>query len=237
MALSKPDYIVAANVADTEANYPWDEWNVREAYSPPDDELIDRYDGLTHRAQVAMTIATAEWIVFRFEALSDDPMPLNYLEAAWAANIDTAHGVYIETDDDEWRGPIRGPLNMAITIVADALFCADQTDDTAENPAWMSKLAERVLPPRSLAAFRTWRATCLQRLETYYTEPDEEENEDDFGDLFSEEDAGGPPVPREIFDPSFEFRPDMVATLVDRFLADLDPRANEFLQTPEEEGA
>jgi hypothetical protein len=235
--LSKPHYIAAAPIADAKAEYPWDEWHVEEAYTPPDEELLERYGALTHRAQIAMTIATAEWVVFRFEKLSDDPAPLQVLEAAWAANVDLAHSVYIEPEDDDWRGPIRGPLSMVISIVMDALYCADQTDDTAENPAWMSNLALRVLPEQAHPAFSAWRAACLERLEKHYTEPliDDNEDEDDLSDLFSEEeDLGGAPVPREVFDPAFDFRPEMTGALIHRFLSGLDRRTNQFLSDPED---
>lgn len=234
MSLGRPEYISAAQIADTDPDYPWDEWKVRDTYEPVDEELLDRFGVLTQAARVAMTIATAEWAVFRFENLSDDPVPLQYLESAWAANIDRAYGTYVETDDDEWRGPIRGPLNMTITIVVDALFCADQSEDTAENPAWMSKLAERVLPARALPAFRTWRTACLERLERYYSLPEtgQDEDRDEFEGLFASEEKEFP-VPREVFDPTFDFRPELTEVLLNNYLAGLKPQDNEFLQSPE----
>lgn len=241
MSLLQPRYIAAARIADAHADYPWDEWNVKDAYLPPDEELLERYGDLTHRAQVAMTVATAEWIVFRFNNLSSDPMPMQYLEAAWAANVDLAYGTYIETDDDDWRGPVRGPLNVAISIVVDALFCADQTDDPAENPAWMSKLAERVLPEHAQASFKAWRLACLERLEKYYSDPladeslDADDDLDEIDDLFAERtDQGGPPVPREAFDPTFDFKPERVTQLIGDYLAALDPSKNEFLQSADQ---
>jgi hypothetical protein len=230
MALATPPYIRRAGISSDLLKYRWDEWNVKSHYTNVDHELFDRLCNITHRAKVAMTIAAAEWIVARFDAVSKDAMPRQYLEAAWAGNVDQRYARYIETNDDEWRGPVRGPLNMAITIVADSLFCADESEEPAENPAWMCTLAEHVLPARE--GFDLWRHQCVERLERFYSaeESDEEppENDEDAGDF------GGDPVPCEVFDPEFEFTPAATRDLTDRYLRSLDYSQNHFLRSPAE---
>jgi hypothetical protein len=225
--LLKPEYIRAANIATPDLRYRWDEWNVKEAYMPADPELLDRLKVLTRRANIALTIASAEWVIFRFEDLSTDPMPFQYLEAAWAGNVDLAYAKYIETNDDEWRGPVRGPLNMALTLVIDALFLEDENPNPAANAAWISNLAERVLPDKT--DFRTWREASVERLEISYVALKDVDS-----DLFEDLDTKGPYVPREMFDPEYQFKPDQASKLISGFLAGLDYRKNPFLRSSEE---
>ena len=225
--LTKPKYIQDANIADNKIRYKWDEWKVEEAYKPADDELVKRLSVLSYRANAALTIAISEWVIFRFEKLFDDPMPLEYLEAAWAANVRPAYTEYIETDDDEWRGPVKGPINIALTIVIDILFCSEEILEPQKSPAWMSNLAELVL--LDTRAFQQWRNICIQRLEQFFSVP-EEEPDDLFGDQNTRENL----VPREVFDPEVDFHPEMTRNLIRRFLMELRWEDNEFLHSPEE---
>ena len=227
MMLLKPKYIKDAKISNNIIRYTWDEWNVKDIYIPADEEMVKRLSGLSHRAIVALTIASAEWGVFRFENLSNDMLPLQYLEAAWAANIDLAYAEYMETQDDGWRGPVRGPLNIAIAIVIDVLFYGDESANPAENPAWMSNLVEHVLADP--IQFRNWREICIQRLKKLYPAPKEDDN-----DLFEDEDTGGVFVPREVFDPEFDFEIEKAEELLKKFLSSLDYISNPFLRIPEE---
>lgn len=224
--MRKPRYITAAELGGVTVRYKWDEWNVKEAYLPAHQELLERLIPLTRRANIALTIATAEWIAYRFELLDPDPMPLQYLEAAWAANIDLAYARYIETDDDQWRGPVRGPLNVALMLVIDGLFLEDENPNPAVNAAWITNLANRVL--ENTDSFRMWREAAIDRLDAYYRA-----SATSGEDLFGDEGIKGPLVPREVFDPQFPFTPDLTAELIRSFLSELDVRANPFLRTPE----
>jgi hypothetical protein len=225
--LQRPHYI-SADISRPEIRYPWDEWDVSSAYKPADPELLVRLSQLTHRAQVGLTIATTEWITWRFETLANEPLPDEYLEGAWAGNVDLSYVRYIETIDDEWRGPIRGPLNVALMIVIDSLYLAEQSANTAENPCWAYNLASLVLPRTT--EFQMWHTAVVTRLETYYKAVPE-----DARPLFSDQDYSfDPPVSRETFDPAHAFAYDMVPSEVDRYLRSLDYEHNRFLRTPEE---
>lgn len=226
MPLSVPQYIQAAGINSSILHYEWDEWNVKKYYTTVDEELLERLSILSYRAKVAMTIASAEWVVARFDALSNDKTPRQYLEAAWAGNIDLRYARYIETNDDEWRGPVRGPLNMTISIVVDALFCKDESAEPAENPAWMCALAEHVIPAKE--PFWHWRDRCLDRLQALYTAREDKD------DLFDEDQALGGIVPREVFDPEKDSEPDRSAQLANLYLQGLEVHANPFLRSPQE---
>jgi len=217
---------IPVDIASPRLRYRWDEWNVAAAYQPANPELLERLGGLTHRAQVGLTIATAEWIAWRFEGLSDETMPLEYFEAAWAGNVDLAYVEYLDTDDDEWRGPVLGPLNVALTIVIDGLFMADQSSNTAENPCWAHNLASLVLP--RIDEFARWHAEVLDRLERHYRAASEEV-------LFNQRSyAHDPPIARETFSSDLPLVAGSAPELVDGYLRQLNPEANRFLRSPEE---
>jgi hypothetical protein len=226
MPLVRPAYIDPA-VADPKLDFSWDEWKVRSFYKPPDNSLLKRVSFITQRARVALTIAQCEWIAYRFENISPDPAPFQLLESYWAANINLCYGKYWEPIDDAWRGPIRGPLSVALLITCDAIHCTSQSENWAENPAWQSKLAEHLLPAAMLPAFQSWRETVLQRLERFYPASAAAEP-----DLWEEVDSWGPFVPRELFDPAVDFNPDLTPTLITAFLMGLDFRKNPFLNSP-----
>jgi len=225
--LPRPPYI-PADISRPEIRYPWDEWNVSRTYQPADPELLRRLTLVTHRAQVGLTIATMEWITSRYDALTTETFPSEYLEAAWAANVDLAYAEYIETDDEEWRGPILGPLNIGLKIVVESLFLADQIANPALHPCWAYKLACLVLPETT--AFKAWHNDVVSRLEEYYRALPE-----DAQPLFS---ADGyvmdPPVARETFNPDVPFNPESAAVLIDRYLRALNYEENRFLRTPED---
>ena len=225
--LTKPPYIARAQLANNVLQYEWDEWRVQDFYRPADDDLVKRLSVLSSRANVAFTIAMGEWGVFRFEKVSDDPMPLQYLEATWAGNIHAGYCHYIETDDDEWRGIVRGPLNIIMAIVIDILWGYKEHCTPGENPAWMSKLVEHILPDTT--HFLDWREQVIVRLENHFLAP-----EDDPDDLFEDKDYSGTPVPRELFNIDLPFDPSQTDTFLDNFLRSLDWKSNLFLRTPDE---
>jgi len=78
-----PRYLREVAIASSEIRYEWDDWNVEQAEEPIDDDLYARLESVTLRATVAFTIATAEWIVHRFDTLSRINCRC-ILESAWA---------------------------------------------------------------------------------------------------------------------------------------------------------
>lgn len=235
MLLRIPKYIQEANITDPAIQYKWNEWDVTEAYMPADEKLSKRLIAFSFRANAALTIACAEWVAFRFESLSNDPLPFQYLEAAWAGNVYLGYTEYIETSDDDWRGPIRGPLNISIAIVIDMLFHAWEDLDPTKYPAWISNLVEHVLPDTTM--FQKWRDVCIQRLEHFYPKPKDDKlrvSMDDVDENYDSTLIFGDFVPREVFAPEFDFKPEMTKQLINKYLAGLDWRTNPFLRSPEE---
>ena len=224
--MSKPFHIAKANIADPTIRYPWDEWNVVEAYQPADPDLMDRMAKLSHRANVAFCTAMAEWVVWRFESLSKDVKPHYYIEAAWASVVHKAYARYIEFEDDDWRGVVRGPLRMSMEILIDLIWGLKDTTP-GENVAWMSNLVELVLTDPG--PFQEWREHCIRRLEQHY--PNSTENEDL---IFDDEFNIGAWVPRELFDLTHPFEPSQARNYIERFVQTLDYKINPFLNDPDE---
>lgn len=218
-----PDDIRAARIADVDIRYPWDEWKVTETYRPGTQEVFARMEDLTHRANVAMLCAMLEWLVWRYAAVEDDEEPHDFVEAAWASVVHTAYATYVEFEDDDWRGPVRGPLRMGMAIAVDLIWGVS-TAERGRHCAWMDQLLMRVLTDPG--AYLAWRDRCMDELCQRYGE----EPADDL--VFADEQPIGDWVPRELFFGPAPPAPGQVRALMQRFVATLDHRSNPFLQEP-----
>jgi len=218
---------VASGIADDRLTYEWDEWDVHEYFDFPDDDLEKILADVSGRGSMALTLAAGEWICQRFSKVSSDPAPMQYLEAAWAEQLQPDLCSYIETEDDDWRGVIRGPLSLVITIANDALFCLDEDDDVPERAVWMINLARHVLP--SIDAFNLWIQEVLDRLRRHHPRQGSE-NES----LPDDEFALGRPVARELFDTSRPYDPGEELLLISQFLNAVDSQ-NPFLAANEKD--
>ena len=218
MVLSIPHYIQSANIQNNVLRYKWDDWDLHQYYTNiDDDDLGDRIEHLSYRANTALTIACAEWVVHRYDMVSDDEEPDQYLEAAWAAVVDVAYLFLWEPPDEQWLGPIRGPLSVAMLIVKEAIMSAELEE--YKMPAlYITSLAKHVLPDAT--AFLDWRSRTVDRLEKFYIEDPEE--------------TRGEVVPREAMDPDFLFNVNQTEGLINRFLFRLDYKVNPFLNSPED---
>ena len=221
-----PKYIATSGIDDRDLDFEWDDWRPRCAYGEGSDEVMEALAPTTLRAKIAAAVGIYEWIVYRFNCLSDDPLPRQFAEAAWCSNVSHQYLNYVELDRKAWRGPIRGPLYSARTILNDMIHHYQEDVEPAINVAFLSSLAIHVLQDSNI--FRLWRDACVTRLVGLYQEPDT----DPFENLFVE-DTGGPLVPREVLDPEFEFRVELTNSLIDRFFQDVDHQSNPFLQAPE----
>jgi hypothetical protein len=220
---------VAADIADDKPVFAWDEWNVSEYYAFVEDDLDDRLATISGRGAIALTLSVGEWICQRFSMLDGDREPLQFLEAAWADQMQPGLGAYTETDDEQWHGVVRGPLSMVITLANDALFCLEEDDNTGNRAAWMINLARHVLPKRD--AFERWLQQVLDRLALHHPRQGSEQEslpDDDF--------QLGRPVPRQLFDTTQPFVPGQESALIAEFLKTVDPQ-NPFLDANASESA
>lgn len=224
--LTRPKYIQNANVEILDVSHEWDEWNVKDYFMFQEADQFARLEKLTPKANLSLLIACGEWICFRFLPLDSDRRPLQYLEAAWAAIVDPVYCIYTSIDEDEWRGPVRGPLALTITIVNDAIFHQDDAP-AAQSACWMYNLAESVLP--SVDAFDAWFNAAVSCLGSFHNTEIDTEPEDE--DIFAVTDWQGSPIPRQAIDPDFSYESSQAPTLVDAYLRQLLPDQNPYLRT------
>ncbi|MEY4563912.1 MAG: hypothetical protein RLZZ618_3189, partial [Pseudomonadota bacterium] len=213
--------IAAAQLAEPRIRYVWQDFEESGLYelTEKDEELAEKIDELPYRACLALTIAAAEWIVYRYDGLADIGMHLDFIEGAWAAVVDDRYLRPWRPDEDECSGPVKGPLACALLIVQDAIESMVHEDDGGVPIVYMSRLAARVLPDKK--AFLAWRNDAIARLMPRAPRDDD----DTLGDV----------LPREFFDPAEVIASDAdVELLVARFLATLDPDRNPSLQSVED---
>lgn len=218
MPLATPRYITQAGIQDRVLRYKWDDWQLEEIFDSEMEAFYGRMRKVAFRANIAFTTACGEWIIHRFGLLSNDPVPIQNMEASWAGIIDPCYSVYWEPLDEEWLGPIRGALSLAIIFSLEAIGDACQYTDPAVSSNRASNLAEHIMT--SPGPFRVWRERVVERLERLYP--------------LDEDDPMGDVVPREALDPTFDFRPQLTEQLVQAFLDNLIASANPFLRSPEE---
>ncbi len=220
-------YIDRPAIQQPALRFLWDEWHVEQTYQDVRPDEVERLQRLTRRANCALTIGIAEWVLVRFEGMDADPDPALFLEAAWAANVDDRYAYEIDIVDAEWRGPVRGPISMALTFVYDALFAEEAGPQSAMNPAWAARFARHVLPDTT--AFDAWLAGCLDRFERLFPAASHDDQ-----DWFEPMHSAGPLVPAEALDTTRSFNAADSEALIDRFLRGLDPARNEFLLQPKD---
>ncbi len=219
--LPVPGYIKASGIQnDSKIVYRWDDWNAQETYNFEfeDDDLFEQIERLSHRAALAFNIGCAEWIVHRYDKLTSDRTIHEYLEASWAAVMDDRYLVPWDLPPEEWSGPIRGPMSVAVMILQEAVRAAVHEDSLGVTACYLINLANHVLPSKK--AFSDWMEKILDRLEKLYPV----DNTETLGEV----------VPREALDPNFAFKPDMTEQLIKAYFSKINHATNKHLNSPKE---
>ncbi len=215
------DQYLALAPGAAELGYAWDEWRIHDDYADGETGFEEQLELLSDAASLALTIALGEWIAAGLAAFDDqDRTVAHYVRSAWAAFSQSYRPVYFETDDDDWRGPQRGMLNMALIVVNDAVFCRDEDPDVADRANQLLFYCQKLYP--RLPAFGEWLADSLALLMSFYPYRD---GDDPMIDL-----PATPPVPREVFGPGLS-SPDRAAPLIEAYLDRIAP-TNPFLSKP-----
>jgi hypothetical protein len=213
--LSRP-FIDNAKINDRHIAFLWDEWSDKRPDQSFDEAVVNRLQAISQRAVVGFTIATAEWIASRFERLMEVTRPRQYLEAAWAQQIDMRYG-WTWPPFDNWTGPIHGSLRVAVQRVAVALANARDDQDPSWSGATCSHLAESVMSVTD--PYRLWRNDVLTNLEKLRP--------------FNGDDPLGDVVPPQMLDPDFDRVAGDPEAMMNQYLRRLDWRSNPFLSAPQ----
>lgn len=144
-------------------DFAWDEANYLSHFYFLPADTHDRLLLLTPNACFALAIGSAEWIRARFQPFDADRKMRDYLAAAWADMADGWRCAYFFPLDDDWRGPVRGPMVAAMTILNDAMSGRGDNPEQADRAVWMHNLACHVIAPR--APYLTWWNAVVARLE------------------------------------------------------------------------
>jgi len=218
MAFVFSRHVQVNGIQDATIRYKWDDWDVESVDMPLDEGQQQLLGRLSQRAICAFTTGTAEWILYRFARLSDDPFPLQCLETAWTQIVNFNYAPHKDIRIEDWTGPVRGPVGVAIRRVKFAIQQADVCGDPAWRTGRIVKLAEHVLPDP--APYKQWRDRILARLLALYPMDADEK----LGEV----------VPREALDPDLAFDISQTENLINRFLAGLDYRMNPCLNSPDQ---
>jgi hypothetical protein len=164
--------------------YIWDDTRASADYRYDPDWVLQAAAGMSTRANMVLCVGLYEWIMWRFDAFVDDPVPRQVLEAAWCATVDPSRIALFELARREWLGPVRGPLWCAVTWLRPAVASGDDFPFEIEDALqYLTRLAVHVCPWRD--PFEQWLRDVLTRLTALFPfVPD-----DPFDDLFSEETA------------------------------------------------
>jgi len=217
MTLKSPTFVPIAAISSLQIAHRWDDYDPYPLLPDPCLDTEDRLSKLSDRAIVAFAIGCAEWVVYRFSELSDDPRPLQFVEACWAAEMSEVYATPDESEDEEWEGPIRGPIDLALMTVLNTFYAFE--DDNAEDDAAFAELvALHVLPDTT--SFLAWRDAVLDRLRATFPRKKRK--------------PLGDPVPREMLDPTLSFDDGQRVELVKAFLTRLPKTSNPFLARTEE---
>lgn len=178
--------------------YLWDDTRASLDFTADAQPLLLAAGPLSTRARMALCIALFEWTVWRFEGLHEDPVPQQFLVAAWCASADPRWMPFFELERDAWLGPVRGPLWCGITWLRAAVCDGDRKPyEVVDGLQYLHRLAMHVAPrPEHLVR---WLGATLPRLQARHPHvPD-----DPFTDLLGRRlgDHRGPVVVRDEFDP------------------------------------
>jgi hypothetical protein len=230
MAYTKPPYLIDQEIGDTNLHYIWDDTRASADFKHDGEWLPERVQGVHLTGRISLGIGIYEWIVWRFQPLTDDPGPGQLAEAAWCATVHPAYMEFALFDRDEWTGPIRGPLWGAQTWLVPMARCDTNSVEECESGlAYLYSLAMHVLP--TTTAFESWLGGCIERLVDLYAAPEE----DPFTGLFRDPIEGrGPLVAPPLLDLSVRFDPQYAKVYMSRFLAAGLSSSNPFLLSPEE---
>jgi hypothetical protein len=207
-----------------EPTFEWDEPNfLKYCYFLPA-ALHDRLLELTDNANLALAIGSAEWILARF-ARFDPAIPARqFVDAAWADISTEWRPDWYDPPDDDWCGPVRGPILIAMRILYDALAGRGENTVIADRAVWMHNLALHVIEP--LPPYVAWHEAVIARLERHHSWPVEGGRTPG---LFDDEFPRGRQVAPDVLDLDRAYDPTSASAALERFVERERRNGNPFV--------
>ncbi len=210
------DYIKSFDFKKVPPTYLWDDTNSETAEALIDKNLLLVLRSSSIQVMGPLTCILAEWLIHRFDELTNTELAKRWVEAGWAGfdNIQNIGKTWEEVRVlDEWRGPLRGPINLAMSHVQWGLEDSVDPDggDPALNTVRLAALVKYTLPESS--EFDTWQQKILERIQNYQKSFET-----------------SPPLPPDFFDPSIPVADIKVRNYHASFSKELDFIHNPFLK-------
>lgn len=146
---------------EQDVSFTWSDWDPYEAVGNPSPQRVQELGALSDWALVAYALACAEWVVFRFSTLLKDDRPLQFLEAAWAYEMTDEYEPPRESEESEWKGPVRGSVDLALMTTLNAIY-STKDGKPEVDAALAEQIAAHVVNDKQ--AFARWRDAVYQRL-------------------------------------------------------------------------
>ena len=147
--------------------FAWDETNVQQYFYYSRRPMFERFDCLSNSANIALAFGVCEWIEAWLVKFDNDLTLEKYIEAAWAGLLDRGYTTHFSIDADEWRGPVRGAMVIALGIVNEVLFESHDEPRMAFRSSYAINMARHVMG--HYESFESWLESVLRRLEVFHT--------------------------------------------------------------------
>jgi len=208
-----PIYIPIKHICSLSNKYYWNDWDPYEFVGEINEDLVDQLSKLSYRAVVTFAIGCTEWVIWRFRDKLKDETPYKYIEACWLYNITDKYETPPELEDEEWKGEVRGAVNLALSTVLNSIYSIEDECPEAEA-AYADKVALYVFGEDEL--YIRWRDKVLSRLSEFY--PRDTKN------------PLGKPIAREILNPDEKYLYEFSDDLISKFISTIDIKNNQFIQ-------
>jgi hypothetical protein len=229
MPRARPSYAEEAGIKGSPLKYKWSADIGLKFYASKDanPRLLTALEAVTFRAAMSLGVAITEWGIWRLDGHADLTDALARVEAAWACSIDAAYAKDLKfTLSDgvhEDGDPIHGPLEICLAVLGE--LCARYSKNSiyiVGSVIRQAQLVRYILPDK--AAFDEWLTSSLRRAaKTFPREATYDRKKGVF------DPSAELPVPREFFEPGFDYSESASKAAISGFLKTLDPKKNPYL--------
>jgi hypothetical protein len=195
----------------------WDDWDPYEIVGNSTISTEQLLSRISHNAKLIYSLGCAEWVLARFGQHDRSTEARHYLDACWAYEISDDYELPEELEDEEWTGPVLGPICLSLTTVLNTMYGFDE-DNAEIDAAFAEKIALHVIPDHDV--FMIWRNAVLTRLLEICP--------------IDIEDLEGSRLPREILDPKIEIKVNEFSSLLQKTQSELQLKNNKFVHLVDE---
>jgi hypothetical protein len=190
----------------------WDDWDPYPLIAPTDADVEEQLSRISDFGKLVFSTGCAEWVVWRFADHVKDERALQFIDACWAYELSPNFEVPEELDDEEWEGPVLGPICLALTTILNTRYGFDERNAEVDA-AFAEQVVLHVLPDRTL--YLRWRDQVIERLLTIA--PADRSN------------PPGPRLPRAVLDPKVPIDESALDVLLEPALRGLQLEGNPFV--------